>query len=389
MPAEIGDGMDSLFISSLHTSSTLWFLSICLAHKNDKSYVAEFFPNAFGDAIMWYGSYPPQAVFGGRRFRRVLLNPPNLRPGSWCGAGKLWISKEDGEYWLTSRPREGEEKRGYAVEIYQSIDGENYSLVSWISKEELSEISGVRVHSIENQQFVRDPVTGRYFLYLSVDVAKENIAGRPEKTYESKWETYLISAEDPAGPWRREGFVIRGDADYDSGEARDATIDIVDGRYLCLYKARKAGTSITHTALALSSDGRNWVKLGEPKVDGRVQPDYFLLNGSISAGCAGPIFVGSKTTDVVKGAALTKDFAAYVIDYRRLNLETIFSARWLPGSRYEHQEYPIHTYMNVVYDPLRDRWLTWIEAVDPICSKEPGLNLEVDRVLLYVTEPSG
>ena len=336
---------------------------------------------------MWYGLYPPQAVFNGRRFRKILLNPPNFNPGSWCGAGDLWIDLENEEYWLTSRPREGEIKRGYAAEIYRSKDGENYSLACWISKEELSEISGVSIQSIENQQLLKDPSTGKYFLYLSTDVSKENIAGRDHRIYGADWETYLMTADDPAGPWKGEGFVLRGDMSYDSGEARDSTIDIVDGRYIALYKARRAGSNIVHTALALSSDGKKWTKLGEPRIDGEPQPNYFLLNGSIIAGCSGPIFVGTKTTDVVKGAALTKYFTAYLIDWRNLNLETIFEARWISSSKYEHGQYPIHTYADVVYDYLKDRWLILIEAVDPTYSKEPGLNLEVDRVLLYVTRP--
>ncbi len=332
---------------------------------------------------MWYGLFPPQAIYKERRFRGVLLNPPSFSPGSWCGAGKLWIDSENEEYWLTSRPREGEKRRGYAVEIYRSRNGEDYSLVSYISKEELSEVIGVTVHSIENQQILRDPLTGRFFLYLSVDRSEENVAGREDETYRSKWETYLLSSDDPAGPWSGEGYALRGDMDYDSGEARDATIDIVDGRYIAIYKARKAGTRIVHSALAMSSNGKEWVKMGELKVDGRRQPDYFLLNGTITAGSGGPIFIGTRTTDVVRGAALTRTFAAYAIDYRGLNLETIFTAEWIPGSRYEHPEYPIHTYANVVYDEIRDRWLILIEAVDPEYSRELGLNLEVDRLLLY------
>ena len=335
---------------------------------------------------MWSGLYPLQAIFARRRFRRVLLNPPCFDPGSWCGAGKLWIDEHDGEYWLTSRPRMGSEKRGYAVEIYRSRNGEDYSLVTWLTKEELSESIGKTVQSIENQQLLRDPFSGKYHLYLSVDIAERNVAGDEKRIFESKWETFLLVAEDPSGPWKPEGFALRGDKDYDSGEARDCTIDIVDGRYICLYKARKAGTKVVHTALAVSSDGRDWVKLGIPTVDGEHQPDYFLLNGSIHAGSLGPIFIGTKTLDVVNGAALTKYFAGYVIDYRNLNLESIFVAEWKASSRYEHPQYPIHTYCNVVYDPLSDRWLTWIEAVDPILSREPGLNTEVDRVLLYVSE---
>jgi hypothetical protein len=335
---------------------------------------------------MWTGLYPPQAIFTRRRFRRVLLNPPCFDAGSWCGAGKLWIDEENGEYWLTSRPRMAFEKRGYAVEIYRSRDGENYGLVTWLTKEELSVLAGKNVQSIENQQLLRDPLTSRYHLYLSVDVAESNVAGDERRIFESKWETFLLTAEDPAGPWEPLGFTIKGDVDYDTGEARDCTIDIVDGRYLCLYKARRAGANVVHTALAVSSDGKNWVKLGIPTVNGEHQPDYFLLNGSIHAGSSGPIFIGAETLEVVNGAALTKHFVSYLIDYRSLNLERIFKAEWKPGSKYEHPKYPVHTYCNVVYDPPNDRWLILIEAVDPVLSREPGLNSEVDRLLLYTSE---
>jgi len=338
-----------------------------------------------GDYMTTYGLYPPQAIFANRRFRKILLDPPCFDAGSWCGAGKLWIDKDDEEYWLTSRPRVGSEKRGYAVEIYRSRDGENYSLVAWLTKEEVSELVGRAVQSIENQQLLRDPLTGKYHLYLSLDTSERNVAGDEKRIYDSKWETFLLSAEDPAGPWQPWGFVLRGDKDYDTSEARDCTIDIIDGRYFCLYKARKMGTSAVHTALAVSGDGKDWVKLGVPTIDGKPQPDYFLLSGSIHSGAVGPIFIGTETLEVINGAALTKHFVSYAIDYRNLNLERMFIAEWKASSRYEHLEYPIHTYCNVVHDPLSDRWLTWIEAVDPVFSKEPGLNTEVDRVLLYVS----
>ena len=337
--------------------------------------------------MSWYGLYPLQALFFRRKFKKVVLDPPNFNPGSWCGAGKLWIDEENEEYWLTSRPREGKIRRGYATEIYRSNDGENYNLITCVSKEELSEAIKARVQSIENQQLLRDPSTGRYHLYLSLDIAQENLAGEESRIFESKWETFLLTAEDPSGPWKPEGFVIRGDREYDGGEARDSTIDIIDGQYFCLYKARKIGTSVVHTALAVSKDGKEWQKLGVLKVDNEQQPNYFLLSGSIVPGSTGLFFVGTKTLEVVEGAALTKYFAVYRIDHENLNLKTIFLAPWTPLSRYEHKEYPIHTYSQVVFDTIRkDRWLIWIEAVDPNCSKALGLNSEVDRVLLYTSE---
>ena len=334
---------------------------------------------------MWRGACPPQAVFSRRRFRKVLLDPPKLEPGCWCGAGKIWIDTEDGEYWLTSRPRCPPPERGYAVEIYRSRDGESYSLVCWITKEELSEVIGRPVHSIEGQQLLRDPLTGKYYLYLSIDVAQENVAGEAGRVFESKWETYLMAADDPAGPWEGVGFALRADRDYDSGEARDCTIDIVDGLYFCVYKARSAGSRVVRPALAISSDGIKWRKLGVLSVEGETH-DFLLLYGSILPSSMGPMFVGTKTTHVVKGAALTKEFAAYVIEHRGLRLEEVFVSEWRPMSRYEHPEYPIHTYCSVTYDPLSERWLIAVEAVDPTHSKEPGLNLEVDRLLLYVSD---
>ncbi|MBS7610844.1 hypothetical protein KEJ27_01320 [Candidatus Bathyarchaeota archaeon] len=149
---------------------------------------------------------------------------------------------------------------------------------------------GSAIHSIEGTHILRDLSTGQCMLYLSVDVTDGNIAGREGGVYESKWQAYLMTADDPTEPWKGEGFTIKCDMDYDSEEARDATIDVVDGVYFALYKARKTGETKVNTALALSRNGFNWVKLGILKVDEYDQPDYFLLNGSIMAGCLGSIF---------------------------------------------------------------------------------------------------
>ncbi len=335
---------------------------------------------------MWYGLYPPQAIFSKRRFEKVVLNPPNFEPGTWCGAGKIWIDPENEEYYLTSRPRVGKIKRGYAAEIYSSKDGRNFYKVSWITKEELTEIIGRQVNSIENQQLLKDPLTGKYHLYLSLDVAQENIAGFSDKIYRSKWETYLLVSDDPKGQWEPYGFVLMGDKEYDSAESRDSTIDIVDGLYIALYKARKIGTSKVNTALAYSRDGKKWVKLGVPTVNGKAQPEYFLLNGSIVSGTFGPVFVGTKTVDVVEGAALTKEVVAYVIDFHNIDLKEIFSTPWRATTRYEHKEYPIHTYMTLTYDVSSNEWLIYVEAVDPTYSERLGLNTEVDRVLLFTSK---
>lgn len=110
--------------------------------------------------------------------------------------------------------------------------------------------------------------------------------------------------------------------------------------------------------MAVSSDGKNWVKLGVPTVDGKSQPDFFPLSVSIIPGSTSLVFMGTKTLDVIRGNAPTKHFVAYSIDLARLNLETIFESVWIPLSRFEHNEYPIHTYAQAVFDKIRgDGWL--------------------------------
>ena len=328
----------------------------------------------------------PQEILRKRNFEGVILDPPEFKPGYWCGAGKLWIDPENATYWLTSRPRAGSERRGYAAEIYHSEDGLHFDLASSVSKEEVSELSGEVIQSIENQQLLRDPSSGAWHLYLSLDVYSENVAGDAERVYESKWETFLLTADDPCGPWRGEGFVLRADRDYDGAEARDCTIDIVDGRYLALYKARARGESSVNMALATSRDGKAWEKLGVPSVNGRPQPEFFLLNGSILATPEGPAFIGIQTTEVVKGAALSRHFASYLLDLEGVDLGEILLEEWKPGSDFEDPAYPIHTYSSLAYDDFGERWMMVIEAVDPTRSIEPGLNLEVDRVLLYTSK---
>ena len=85
-------------------------------------------------------------------------------------------------------------------------------------------------------------------------------------------------------------------------------------------------------------------------------------------------------------AEISRHFAAYSLDTGGAGLRKIFHAPWTPGSEYEHPEYPIHTYSTIARDPSTGTWFTMVEAVDPTHSSEPGLNLEVDRVLLYASK---
>jgi len=275
---------------------------------------------------------------------------------------------------LTVRPRKRPPLRGYAVEIHRSLDGENYRKVNTISVEDLSSMSGQNVVSIEAQQLIRDPRSGLCHLYVSVDV-------RGTGEVEGEWDTFLLTSDSPSGPWRFQGLALRRGKEYDSREARDATIGIVDGKCFALYKATHG--SRTNVALATSDDGLKWKKHGLLKIDGEAQPQYFQLYGSIFAGTLGPIFMGLARRHYVSGCGLAKDFESYIIDFRKLNLETIYREEWKPLSRYEREDYPTHGYMNITYDPLSSRVLIYLEAVDPEYTKDLGWSTQVDRWIMY------
>lgn len=318
----------------------------------------------------WIGAVPSSYILSARKFRRVVLDPPNFEPGSWIGAGNTILV--DGEFLLSARPRKWPE-RGFAANIYSSKDGENFSLKSSITKEELAEMSNTLIRSIEGLQLLLDPYTNKLRLYVSVDATE--VRG---------WDTLLLEAEDPSGPWQYRGFAFRRGRSYDSREARDSTITIIDGVYVALYKANDGRR--VNMAAAISHDGVQWEKLGLLKIDNRPQPEYILLYGSVLPGAFGPVLYSFETVNVVKGAALSRFFASYLLDIRNMNLVTLQKGLWTPKSEFEREDFPVHTYVDILYDPDGNRLLVYVEALDPKYSKEPGLNLEVDRLLLYEVE---
>jgi len=342
---------------------------------------------------LWHGLVPPQYVFARRKFKCIVLDPPNFSPGSWIGAGKAVYDDKKNEFLLTARPRKAEGRmRGFAANIYRSEDGEKFELVTSISKEDVSRKSNLRIHSIEGTQLLKDPLTGKWHFYLSVDTTPKFVWGG------LYWQTLLLTGSSLEGPWESEGLVLQNGPDYDTNQARDATIDIVDGRWFCIYKAiNKSGQR--RPALATSTDGIFWRKHGVFTIDDSDQLTF--LSGTIFSGTCGPVFMGvekrpeqlspNKEGQVyadkykVSHGAGSTFFAAYSIDYRNMNLETIFRARWEPKSEYEHKEQPLLGYSSLVYDPIKKRMLTYVEAIDGVLTKKMGINETVERVLLYET----
>ena len=340
----------------------------------------------------WQGFAPPQYLYSKREFLGIALDPPNFEPGSWIGAGKAIYDPEGKRILLTARPRKVEgDVRGYAAQIYGSKNGRDFQLIGEVTKEEVTALAGMKIHSIEGTQLLRDPLTGEWHLYVSVDTGEDFVWGG------IKWETLLLSAAEIQGPWNALGIVLANDQIYDACQARDATIDIVDGTWICLYKGKNEKRE-ERPALAISGDGKIWEKRGTLTIDG--QDRLGFLSGTLFAASAGTLFVGmetqladsrSKKDDVVyadshgigHGGGSTPHFAAYRLNIRERNLETVFKALWTPLSPYEHSEHPLLGYSSLVYDPVNNRMLIYVEAIDPKLSRAIGLNETVERLLVY------
>ena len=340
----------------------------------------------------WLGFPPPQRLFAGRSFLCVALDPPNEEPGSWIGAGKSIYLDDERRFLLTARPRKVEGNvRGFAAQVFSSENGTDYSLFTEVSAEDVEKISGVPIHSIEGTQLLRNPLTGAWHFYLSCDTGEAFVWGGVE------WETVLLTADDLHGPWISRGKVLANDHDYDACQARDATIDIVDGLWICLYKAKDEKRE-ERPALAISVDGVEWAKHGPLTVDGTERIAF--LSGSFFPASQGLMFLGIETqladtrekrADVVyadehgigHGGGSVPHFVAFLLDRRNRNLETIFRAPWTPGSDYEHNEHPLLGYASLVYDPSGNRILAYLEAIDPEKTRAIGLNETVERVVVY------
>jgi len=357
----------------------------------------------------WKGIIPPQYIYSNRRFKGVVVNPPNFTPGSWCGAGKAIYDPKRDEFIISSRPRMAKnDVRGFCVDVYASDDGvNNFSLVCRLTKEEITEISGIDTHSIEGNQILRDPLTGNWHFYISIDTGEEFVWGG------MNWQTLLLKAPNLSGPWDSEGLVLRNDQEYDANQARNGSIDIIDGKYYCIYKADDKERQTT-PGFATSIDGIHWEKKGNLTLDGKPYENGFqaFLSGTFFSGTNGPIFIGlerlhglkeekeqeerqgsSKDTEkpemefadekkVKHGSGLV-NFAAYELDEENLNLKKIFTHEWIPLSPYEFKGHPLLGFSTMVEDPKKNRLLMYIEAMDPHYTEKMGLNETVERVLVY------
>jgi len=334
----------------------------------------------------------PKFIFENRSFAGVALDPPDFQPGSWIGAGKAIHDDELDRFVLTARPRmAGGNVRGYACNIYLSPDGTSFELVSIVRKEEVQELAGFPVQSIEGTQILRNPDNGSWHLFVSADTGSEFIWGGV------KWETLLLTSESLKGPWTYRGKVLENDRGYDSQQARDATIDVIDGKWLCLYKAKNSSRE-ERPALAISSNGVDFTKLGTLTVGG--SDELCFISGTLFPLGDGQRFMGlrvqlsdtrAKKPGVVyadehgigHGGGPAARFVAYDLDIPEMDLRPAFDSTWLPLSPFEHVEHPLLGYSSLVMDHRRNRILIYLESIDPELSRAIGINETVERLLVY------
>jgi hypothetical protein len=164
----------------------------------------------------------------------------------------------------------------------------------------------------------------------------------------------------------------------------------VDGRWFCIYKAVDR-TPHWRPSLAVSADGINWEKIGLLNIDGI--PKSVFLSGSIFSSSVGPLFIGlekdkegySIETERGHGVGRPPSFVVQYLDLEKKNLHTIFRTVWKSLSQYEYSEHPLLGYCSIVFDPVRTRYLCYVQAIDGQLGRQKGVNETVERLLLYET----
>ena len=117
-----------------------------------------------------------------------VLEPDQLGDGYWVGSGNVFYDRGKGKYYLVHRRRDPD-NRGYAIEIYESTDGVDFTLLKTINK------GDVNSNSLECPKLIKDPVTGKYYLFFSTEDATN-----------ARWEIHQYESEDLVN-WSKVGVV--------------------------------------------------------------------------------------------------------------------------------------------------------------------------------------
>ncbi len=313
-----------------------------------------------------------KSIFKNKQFKKIILRPPNHKPGSFRGAGDLLINNSG--YWLTSRTRT-KKKRGYEVEIFHSKEGYNYKLIKKINIKELEKSLNTKLSSIEGQQILYNEKKKLYYLYISVDFGDKNA---------HLWETILMSSTNPSKTWENKGVVIKPVKPFNT--AKDFNISYINGQYVGLCKAYIDTKNQLKAALFTSKDGLSWKYEGVPLLGNKKQPKVFAIDGKLYKLGSKIIFLGSLGNFFKNGLTASDRVCGFELDLKEKSLKEIFVDKWEIKSKYENREYPLHTYCTPVLDYKKKEWKIIIEAIDPRYTKRLGVFDVIDNVIMYTSK---
>ncbi|MGC8533194.1 MAG: hypothetical protein ACP5MV_01005 [Candidatus Parvarchaeum sp.] len=311
-------------------------------------------------------------IFENKKFKKIILPPPNHKPGSFKGAGDLLINSSG--YWLTSRSRT-KQKRGYEVEIFHSKEGYNYKLIKKINIKQLEKNLNTKLSSIEGQQILYHEKEKLYYLYISVDFGDSN---------GHLWKTILMTTKNPSKDWENKGVVIEPVKPFNT--AKDFNISNINGLYIGLCKAYIDTKNQLKAALFTSKEGLHWKYIGVPLVDNKKQPKVFALDGKFYKLNNQIFFIGSLGNFFENGLTASDRICGYELNLKTNNLKTIFIDKWKVKSKYERLDYPLHTYCAPVFDHKKNEFKIIAEAIDPRYTKKLGVFDVVDNVIMFTSK---
>jgi len=224
------------------------------SHTHTRDEITDLWNSPFWGNIPDKPSFFSPKIFAKKRF---IFKLPDLSSGYtiireaeadssgyWVGAPYVFYDPETGEFWMTYRWR-NPDNRGYKSVIAKSTDGINFTDYKEILKGDLG------ANSLEKGCLVRDPITGKYRYYICFDDG-------------TGWDIWkLDDVDDPANldPSTKTKVLARGaSGEWDDKYAKDPAVFYYGGLWLMLYVGENDANDVEQSGLAYSPDGVNWTK---------------------------------------------------------------------------------------------------------------------------------
>ncbi len=246
----------------------------------------------------------------------VVAQPRNASEGNWAGAPSAVYDDNSSEYWLVYRVRDVVE-RGVEIHIARSKDGLHFKDERVFTREEL----GGDVISVERSSILKNPVSGKFMLYISYE--KDFARGSFPKKYGRRGRWVISKFDDVDDPRDFDPdtlkTVLTGTPNtVDNASVKDPYVVTLGRIYLMYYIG--SGT-FEQTFLAYSNNGMKWEKYeGNPvlKLGGwhnyatrpcsilPIENGFLLLYGGSNMEWYAPVY------NIATGYAYTLDFKNFI-----------------------------------------------------------------------------